>query len=71
MNKKKVVILTDIPVHSMGLGSIARMQVLLAYLSPSVETHCIILGCKTAHPPQIGSATLHFLPPDAKGNIDS
>lgn len=71
MNKKKVVILTDIPVHSMGLGSIARMQVLLAYLSPSVETHCIILGCKTAHPPQIGSATLHFLPPDAKGNIDA
>ncbi|MBI1260442.1 MAG: glycosyltransferase [Rhizobiales bacterium] len=70
MPRKKIVILTDIPVHSMGLGSIARMQVLLEYLSPSVETHCIILGQDEVQPPQIGSATLHFLPPDARGNID-
>lgn len=70
MSKKRIVILTDVPAHSIGLGSISRIKSLIEYLSQTVETHCIVLGHGANQPPGIGNATFHFFQADARGNIN-
>lgn len=71
MKPKRVVILTDVPAHMMGLGSIARIRSLIEYVGSIAEAHGIIIS----HPPAediapIGSATLHFCAPAPDGQID-
>lgn len=71
MDRKKVVILTDVPAYSVGLGSIARIKTLVEYLSGFLDTHCIILGTPPSETPApIGTAKLHFQPLNADGQID-
>lgn len=71
MERKKVVILTDVPVYSIGLGSIARIKAMIEYLGNVADTHCIILGKEPQQgSPRIGSAKLHFQPLTDEGQIN-